>query len=306
MVIIGGMRLNDAVTIYAAQPIARRGSQEKARIVSRIAARLGHRTLSSLDERALLSYATSGDVAPSTAHNMLAILSGMYDALDAGGVDIPHRDAPRRAARHLRTLGHVDRSPRVPPRVSEAQLSEIIRAWTGPLPHWPVHFLVDTAWRSGELCRLQWRDVDMRTGVATIRARKAPRGQSRNDQRVPLLGRARSILAMVANTTAPQPLPQRQQSLSRAFRRAATRAGLEELHLHDLRHEAISRLIDRGWTIPEVAAVSGHRSWQTLKRYTHPNPEILLEKDRCEILPPSSPSASSSRCSIRGHGSLPC
>jgi integrase len=40
-------------------------------------------------------------------------------------------------------------------------------------------------------------------------------------------------------------------------------------HFHDLRHDGISRLFEMGWTIPHVASVSGHRSWQSLKRYTH-------------------------------------
>ncbi|MBN9403835.1 MAG: tyrosine-type recombinase/integrase [Burkholderiales bacterium] len=38
--------------------------------------------------------------------------------------------------------------------------------------------------------------------------------------------------------------------------------------VHDLRHECISWLFERGWNIPHVATVSGHRSWASLKRYT--------------------------------------
>jgi integrase len=41
------------------------------------------------------------------------------------------------------------------------------------------------------------------------------------------------------------------------------------LHFHDLRHEGISRLFEVGRSIPQVAAVSGHRSWQSLQRYAH-------------------------------------
>ena len=41
------------------------------------------------------------------------------------------------------------------------------------------------------------------------------------------------------------------------------------MHFHDLRHEGVSRLFEKGLTIPHVATVSGHRSWQSLKRYTH-------------------------------------
>jgi hypothetical protein len=42
-----------------------------------------------------------------------------------------------------------------------------------------------------------------------------------------------------------------------------------DLHLHDLRYDGISRLFKVGRNIPQVAAVSGHRSWSSLKRYTH-------------------------------------
>lgn len=45
--------------------------------------------------------------------------------------------------------------------------------------------------------------------------------------------------------------------------------GIEDLHFHDLRHEAASRLAELGWTIPQMAAVTGHRTWATLQRYTH-------------------------------------
>ncbi|WP_244133623.1 tyrosine-type recombinase/integrase [Burkholderia gladioli] len=41
------------------------------------------------------------------------------------------------------------------------------------------------------------------------------------------------------------------------------------MHFHDLRHEGASRLFEMGLNIPHVAAVTGHRSWSSLKRYTH-------------------------------------
>ncbi|MDN5851137.1 MAG: hypothetical protein L0H63_16125 [Nitrococcus sp.] len=41
------------------------------------------------------------------------------------------------------------------------------------------------------------------------------------------------------------------------------------LAIDDLRHEGISRLFEMGRNIPQVAAVSRHRSWVSLKRYTH-------------------------------------
>ena len=54
-----------------------------------------------------------------------------------------------------------------------------------------------------------------------------------------------------------------------------TELGLGDLHLHDLRHEAISRLFAAGYRIEEVALVSGHRDWKMLARYTHVKAEDL-------------------------------
>jgi integrase len=50
------------------------------------------------------------------------------------------------------------------------------------------------------------------------------------------------------------------------------------LRWHDLRHEATSRLFEKGLHPMEVASVTGHKSMQMLKRYTHLRPESLLEK----------------------------
>jgi integrase len=56
------------------------------------------------------------------------------------------------------------------------------------------------------------------------------------------------------------------------------RAGLDDLRLHDLRHEAVSRFFELGLTIPEVALISGHRDPRMLSRYTHLRPENIAEK----------------------------
>ena len=45
--------------------------------------------------------------------------------------------------------------------------------------------------------------------------------------------------------------------------------GVEDLHFYDLRHEGVSRLFEVDWDIPRVSSVSGHRDWNSLRRYTH-------------------------------------
>ncbi len=54
--------------------------------------------------------------------------------------------------------------------------------------------------------------------------------------------------------------------------------GIKDLHFHDLRHEGISRLFEADWDIPQVAAVSGHRDWKMLQRYTHLRPSFIATR----------------------------
>ncbi len=54
--------------------------------------------------------------------------------------------------------------------------------------------------------------------------------------------------------------------------------GLKDFHFHDLRHEAVSRFVEAGLSDQEVSAISGHKSMQMLKRYTHLRAEDLVAK----------------------------
>ncbi|WP_416359170.1 tyrosine-type recombinase/integrase [Delftia acidovorans] len=61
--------------------------------------------------------------------------------------------------------------------------------------------------------------------------------------------------------------PYNNRSVGAAFTRACHVLGIEDLHFHDLRHEATSRLFEKGYSIQEVAQFTLHESWATLKRY---------------------------------------
>ena len=71
---------------------------------------------------------------------------------------------------------------------------------------------------------------------------------------------------------------QRPDSITRAFGRARQRCGLEHIRLHDSRHEAISRLSKKVPNVIELAAISGHKDLQMLKRYYHTDPLELAKK----------------------------
>ncbi len=59
--------------------------------------------------------------------------------------------------------------------------------------------------------------------------------------------------------------------------RAARRAGLTDVSLHVLRHTFISRLVQAGPPLPEVAALAGHRDITMTMRYAHLAPSHLRE-----------------------------
>ncbi|MGD0902152.1 MAG: site-specific integrase [Terracidiphilus sp.] len=54
--------------------------------------------------------------------------------------------------------------------------------------------------------------------------------------------------------------------------------GMPDLHFHDLRHEAVSRFVEAGFSDQEVSEISGHKSMQMLKRYTHLRAEDLVTR----------------------------
>ena len=61
------------------------------------------------------------------------------------------------------------------------------------------------------------------------------------------------------------------------WERIKKKAGINDLHFHDLRHEAISRFFEMGLTVPEVAMISGHKDTRMLLRYTHAVREAVLQ-----------------------------
>jgi len=80
----------------------------------------------------------------------------------------------------------------------------------------------------------------------------------------------RSIFGQVFNTTP--------NAVLCIWKLAMNSLGIKNLRWHDLRHEATSRLFEKGMHPMEVACITGHKSMQMLKRYTHLKPESLLVK----------------------------
>ena len=139
-----------------------------------------------------------------------------------------------------------------------------------------VCFAIETGMRMGEILALQWRYVDLQSRVATLPDTKT--GEAR---RVPL-----SNAAVAAISSLPRHISdgrvfwiwRRGDSLESVWRRVVSWAGIEDLRFHDLRHEAVSRFFELGLNPMEVASISGHKSLQMLKRYTHLKAEKLAQR----------------------------
>jgi integrase len=140
---------------------------------------------------------------------------------------------------------------------------------------WPaVQLSIETAMRQGELLGLAWRHVDKRRRYVKLENTK--NGEARA---VPLTSTALKVLEGLPRDLKGRVIPTDRMTLYKAFERACQRAGIEDYTWHDLRHEALSRLAERGdLSVLELAAVSGHKTLQMLKRYTHLQAEKLAHK----------------------------
>jgi integrase len=131
-----------------------------------------------------------------------------------------------------------------------------------------IAFALFSTRRQEEVIRIRWDDLDEKESRILVRDMKHPGEKAGNDQWCELPPEALAIIKTQPQE-AEEIFPYMTDAISAAFTRACHFLEIEDLHFHDLRHEGISRLFEMGRTIPQAAAVSGHRSWQSLKRYTH-------------------------------------
>jgi integrase len=130
-----------------------------------------------------------------------------------------------------------------------------------------IQFAVATAMRLDEIMRLRWDDLNEADKTIVIRDRKHPNQKAGNDQEVPLLGDSFAIVLRQPRTDKCI-FPYNGSTISSIFPRACQALGINDLRFHDMRHEGVSRLFERGFRIEQVSLVSGHRDWKMLKRYT--------------------------------------
>jgi integrase len=155
-----------------------------------------------------------------------------------------------------------------------------------------VALAIETAMRRGELLALLWAHVNLERRTAFL-----PETKNGDQRTVPLSSKAVSILTELKGIARNEKVfPMTAASLQKGFWRAMERARkqyfgdchaagrqpeasfLVDIHFHDTRHEAASRLADKLPNVLELSAVTGHRDLRMLKRYYHPRAEDIAKK----------------------------
>jgi len=132
---------------------------------------------------------------------------------------------------------------------------------------------IETAMRRGELLSLIWENVDLERSVALL-----PDTKNGTSRLVPLSTRAIETLKSLRDKNSGQVFGISKHHASKSFREACQKANIKNLRFHDLRHEATSRFFEKGLNPMEVSSITGHKTLQMLKRYTHLKAEDLAKK----------------------------
>ena len=169
------------------------------------------------------------------------------------------------------------RMPKMPSgrhrRLQDDEETKLLHAASYPIRELMI-VAVETGMRLGEILSMQWRNVDLKNAIVVLE-------DTKNGERrvVPLSCRARETIASLPRHIAGEVFPGlTNTTISHRFASLCKKLKIEDLRFHDLRHEATSRLFEKGLDMMEVASITGHKTLHMLKRYTHLKAEDLVKK----------------------------
>ncbi|MFO7581919.1 tyrosine-type recombinase/integrase [Guyparkeria sp.] len=182
-------------------------------------------------------------------------------------------------------------------RPTEAEVTAIVEASESAHLSSIILLGIESAMRRSEMTLMVWEWIDLIRRLVTLPDEATKTGVGRQ---VPLSTKATALLRDIhqaqGGPATGRVFPLDPNAVTRAFIRARRRARaayhdecrrlgrqpdprhLEDLRLHDLRHEATSRLFERGFSVVEAQLVTGHKTLEQLMRYTHLKPESVLDK----------------------------
>ncbi|WP_028536000.1 integrase [Paludibacterium yongneupense] len=240
--------------------------------------------------------------APATVVRRLAVLSHVFTVARkdwgmesiANPVELVRKPAVKNArTRRIESVGSEPLAGEEGDRgrgATDDELQRVMAATGSRILPTMVVLAVETAARRGELAKLTWKDLDLRRRVMHL-------GDTKNgdDRDVPLSSVAIQALEALPRSISGKVFGIRPDAVTRAFIRAVERARqayvsecvgagqepqeafLVDLHFHDLRHEATSRLAAI-FPLHELAKITGHKDPRMLMRYYHPKAEDLAKK----------------------------
>lgn len=222
----------------------------------------------------IIAFARSLPVMPQTVQNYLSHLSAIFAiARPAWGYPLD-RQAILDAFAVAKRMGVTAKGRSRDRRPTLEELDELMEHFGEVKARRPrsapmqkiVAFAIFSTRRQEEITRIAWPDYD--GNRVLVRDMKHPGDKQGNDTWCDLPPEAAAIIETMPRSKGVI-FPYSTDAISAAFTRACKMLEIADLHFHDLRHDGVSRLFEMGKTIPQAASVSGHRSWQSLKRYSH-------------------------------------
>lgn len=253
---------------------------------------LGSYSLAALTPDVIASYRDKRlkqGMSPSSVRNELALLSHLYTiAIKEWQVGLVYNPV----ANIRKPAPHPGRNRRLG-REEEKRLLKISDSHSNPMFGWIVRIALYTGMRAGEIATLRRNQIDLEKRTVTLSETK--NGSVRT---VPLSRSATHVLQQaLKNPIRPFPTDlvffgepgrdgrRRPYDFKAEWHRKLKTAKITGLRFHDLRHEAVSRLVEAGLSDQEVATISGHKSMQMLRRYTHLRAEDLVDRlDRLGVV----------------------
>ena len=228
--------------------------KQELSLTRRVSDRLGRYACSAITNATLATYRDhrSSEVAPQTVKHEINLVRRVIKLAIAewglGLAEVPYVRLPRLP---------IGRDRRLP----SEEITALLTCLSDQMRD-IVNFALETAMRRSEILGIAQNDFDAQSKTVTLRDTKNGRYRT-----IPLSCTALEILdrrSQDETVFTMQP-----DSVSQALRRACHKLELKDYRFHDLRHEAISRLFERGLSVPQVALISGHQDYRMLARYVH-------------------------------------
>jgi len=267
--------IQDALARYSEEvtPIKKGASRELNRIKHLIGYRIATKNLCSVrgsDVAEFRDALIGKGYAPATVKKFLEVLSSLFNtAISEWGYESlgnPVRQVKKPIVRNGRAR-----------RLTASEEYLLLDAAAKHKGGWlkPVILLaIETAMRRGEIAALRIEDIDLQRRIAVLHETK--NGDSRL---VPLSSKAiYAIKNLINGRVNGRLVGVNADAITGAFHTAVIRAGINDFRVHDLRHEGVSRLFEKGLNPLEVAAISGHKTLSMLQRYTHLQATDLVKK----------------------------